>query len=53
MCGDHFMDVQAGRAAGFRTVGILRGKPADSFAPCPPDLLINELCDLLPLLGPR
>lgn len=50
MVGDHWMDVRAGRSAGLRTVGILRGRAADFFAPAIPDLLVNELADLLPLI---
>ncbi len=49
MTGDHWMDVQAGRAAGMRTVGILRGKRPESFAPAMPDLLVGELAELLTL----
>jgi phosphoglycolate phosphatase len=47
MVGDHVMDVQAGRAAGMRTVGILRGKPRSHFDACPPDLLVEGPADLL------
>jgi phosphoglycolate phosphatase len=48
MVGDHWMDVQAGKAAGMATVGILApGRPADSFEKEPPDLLIRELRELI------
>ncbi|MGC8667969.1 MAG: HAD family hydrolase [Chthonomonadales bacterium] len=47
--GDHWMDIQAGRAAGLFTVGILLGRDGSFFAPAMPDLLVNELADLLPL----
>ena len=48
MVGDHWMDVQAGRAAGMATVGILSaGRPADFFSREPPDLLIRELRELV------
>jgi phosphoglycolate phosphatase len=48
MVGDHWMDVQAGRAAGMATVGILApGRPMDFFAKEPPDLLIRELRELI------
>jgi phosphoglycolate phosphatase len=50
MTGDHWMDVHAGRSACMRTVGILRGKSGESFAPAMPDLLVNELADLLPIV---
>lgn len=50
MVGDHFMDVQSGRAAGMRTVGLLRGKAPSHFDICPPDLLVEGPADLLALL---
>ncbi len=50
MIGDHWMDIQAGRAAKLKTVGILRGRTEEFFAPAPPDILVQELADLLPLL---
>jgi HAD superfamily hydrolase (TIGR01509 family) len=50
MVGDHFMDVQAGRAAGMRTVGLLRGKDASHFEVYPPDLLVEGPADLLAML---
>jgi phosphoglycolate phosphatase len=53
MVGDHWMDVQAGRAAGMATVGILApGRPADFFAREPPDLLIRELHELIAWISP-
>jgi len=53
MVGDHWMDVQAGRAAGMATVGILApGRPADFFAREPPDLLIRELRELVAWISP-
>lgn len=50
MIGDHWMDVQAGCAAGMRTVGILRDRPSEFFDPAPPDLLVNHFRELLPLV---
>ncbi len=51
MVGDHTMDVQAGQAAGMRTVGVLTpGRPADFFDPVGPDLVAGDLRDLLPFL---
>lgn len=47
MIGDHWMDVQAGQAAGVRTVGILLGRDEAFYAAAKPDLLVNELGDLL------
>ncbi len=49
MVGDHWMDVQAGRAAGMRTVGILLGRAREFFSPARPDLLVEQLADLLVL----
>jgi phosphoglycolate phosphatase len=49
MVGDHWMDVLGGRAAGMRTVGLLRGRPASFFVPAPPDHLVQELRELVPL----
>jgi len=51
MVGDHWMDVQAGRNAGIGTVGILRGRDASFFAPALPDLMVDRLADLLPLVS--
>lgn len=47
MVGDHWMDVLAGRRAGCRTVGVLRGREASFFDPAPPDLLVNTVANLL------
>jgi phosphoglycolate phosphatase len=49
MVGDHWMDAQGGKAAGLRTVGLLRGRPESFFAPAMPDVLVSELGDLLKL----
>ncbi|HZO89920.1 MAG TPA: HAD family phosphatase [Chthonomonadaceae bacterium] len=46
MVGDHWMDVAAGRAAGMRTIGLRRQRPADFFAPAPPDLLVGDMAEL-------
>lgn len=49
--GDHWMDVQAGHAAGTRTVGFLRpDRPSDFFDRVQPDLVIRDLGELLPCL---
>ncbi|MCC6445778.1 MAG: HAD-IA family hydrolase [Armatimonadetes bacterium] len=51
MVGDHWMDVQAGRNAGTRTVGYLASdKPADFFARAEPEVTVRHLLDLIPLL---
>ncbi len=47
MVGDHWMDIQAGKAAGCAlTVGILGRRCADWFAPCPPDYLVRDLSEI-------
>lgn len=47
MVGDHWMDVQAGKAAGCAlTVGILGRRSCDWFAPCPPDCLVRDLSEI-------
>lgn len=54
MCGDHPMDVIAGRRAGAATVGILSdGLPADRFAEVHPDLILPSVVKLEPYLGQR
>ena len=46
--GDHWMDVQGGKAAGTRTVGFLRpDRPEDFFERERPDLVIHSLAELL------
>lgn len=51
MVGDHPMDIQAGRAAGTRTVGVLTpGRPDDYFDPEDPDLVVPDLRGLLPFV---
>lgn len=46
--GDYWMDVEAGRLAGCRTVGIWRRDVAiNPFRDHPPDLLVRELRELL------
>jgi phosphoglycolate phosphatase len=50
MVGDHWMDVQAGQAAGCPvTIGVRGGHGDDWFAPCPPTRLVTDLRDALPL----
>jgi phosphoglycolate phosphatase len=46
--GDYWMDVEAGRSAGCRTVGIWRRDvPINPFRNHPPDVLVRELRELL------
>ncbi len=53
MAGDHWMDVQAGRAAGCAaTIGVLGAHDAEWFAPCPPTHLVADPAAALPLFGP-
>lgn len=53
MAGDHWMDVQAGRAAGCAaTIGVLGSHDAVWFAPCPPTHLARDLSETLSLFGP-
>ncbi len=52
MVGDHWMDVQAGKAAGCAvTIGVLGKRSADWFAPCPPDYLVRDLSKVSTLLS--
>lgn len=54
MCGDHPMDVTAGRRAGSATVGILPdGLPADRFAAVAPNLVLPSVTELRQHLPPR
>ena len=47
MIGDHPMDVQGGRAAGMRTLGVLApGRPEDFFAVAAPDGVLSSLPEL-------
>jgi len=51
MIGDTGRDIEAGRAAGMRTVGVGTGRLGlEGLAPFKPDWLIATLPDLLPLL---
>jgi phosphoglycolate phosphatase len=59
MVGDHPMDVQAGRAVGAWTIGILNdGRPADYFAEARPDAVLSSVAEIPahlaahPLSGP-
>ena len=53
MVGDHWMDVQAGRAADCATtIGVLGAHDASWFAPCPPTHLVRDPGQALPLFGP-
>ena len=48
MVGDHIMDVQGGKAAGMRTVGLLRdGRPEGFFDSSGPDMVARDLKEVL------
>ncbi len=52
MCGDHPMDMLAGRRIGARTVGVLPpGLTSERFAQAVPDLILDRVTDLLSHLG--
>lgn len=53
MVGDNVMDVQAGRAAGMRVVGLRRGKPETHFAACVPDLLLEDMAEFWSVMRDR
>lgn len=53
MVGDHCMDVEGGKAAGMRTVGILTPeRPADYFREVGPDAVIRALPELRTWISP-
>lgn len=52
MVGDHWMDIQAGRAAGCAaTLGVQGAHDESWFAPCPPTHRTRDLTEALPLFG--
>ena len=52
MCGDHPMDVLAGRRIGAKTVGVLPpGLTSERFAAAVPDLILTQVTDLLSYLA--
>ncbi|MDQ2688112.1 MAG: HAD family hydrolase [Armatimonadota bacterium] len=52
MVGDHWMDIQAGRAAGCAaTLGVQGAHEESWFAPCPPTHRTRDLAEALPLFG--
>ncbi len=54
MCGDHPMDIVAGRRVGALTIGLLAdGEGPDHFRAAPPDLLVRRLDELRRLLAPK
>ncbi len=53
MVGDHWMDVLAGRRAGCRTVGLLRGRDTAWFDRAKPDVLLEDVAELAEAYGTR
>lgn len=51
MIGDSATDVETGRNAGVRTCGVTYGIGSPTLASLAPDLLLDDLRDLLPLVG--
>jgi len=52
MCGDHPMDIEAGRRVGTFTVAVLSAeRSARDFAAVRPDLVVNCVGELIPLMG--
>jgi len=52
MCGDHPMDITAGRRVGARTVGVLRpGVEPGYFDTARPDVVLSSVTDLLQKIG--
>lgn len=47
MVGDSGIDVRTGRAAGVRTIGVRYGFDAEGLAQEPPDLLVDDLRELI------
>jgi phosphoglycolate phosphatase len=48
MCGDHPMDITAGKAIGAKTIGVLQaGVGPDHFAAVAPDMILHRVTDLL------
>lgn len=48
MVGDHLMDIQSGKAAGMRTIGVLREeRPEGFFAGVDPDFVARDLREVL------
>ncbi len=52
MVGDSAIDVDTGRAAGARTVGVTYGFAPDSLEAAPPDLMVDDLRRLAQLIRP-
>jgi phosphoglycolate phosphatase len=54
MCGDHPMDITAGKAIGAKTIGVLQpGVDPGHFAAVAPDMILHRVTDLLDHLDGR
>lgn len=53
MAGDHWMDIQAGKAAEVAlTVGVIGDRAPGWFDPCPPDYIVRDLAEACRLIRP-
>jgi phosphoglycolate phosphatase len=52
MVGDSSIDVETGRRAGVRTVGVTYGFAPEGLQTTPPDVLLDDLRELVSLAGP-
>ncbi|TFH27533.1 MAG: HAD family hydrolase, partial [Promethearchaeota archaeon] len=50
MIGDSLYDIQAGQAAGTKTIALCTKHPSSIFEPLQPDLILGEFRDILPYL---
>jgi len=50
MVGDHPMDILAGKKAGMRTIAVLTMKNREDFDEVSPDLILNNVSDILEIL---
>lgn len=50
MIGDHGVDIQAGKAAGVKTIGVTYGGAGQAIASSQPDFVINEMKEILDLI---
>lgn len=50
MVGDHPLDILAGKKAGMKTIAVLTTKTKEDFDPLKPDMIINNVSDILEIL---
>lgn len=53
MVGDHPLDIVAGKKAGMKTIAVLTTKTEKDFEPFMPDMIINNVSDILEMLDIR